>query len=454
MNATPASAGSDERAAAVRRGALRDLVLAVVVLVGFFAVASVVFAPAYGILPLEGDNFHVFSWADRTAASAIYAADPGIYPEWRPLAYLTVWLQYQAVGLSTMGPYVVGNLLLLAACAWLVYYLVLVESGSRFGAIAAALFALTDPRLLYAAVWIVERQSSMACLFGLAALVLSERYAREPLGGVPGLLAAGALLVASALSKEYGLAFAGAIGLHALLRRRYGVAAVAAGAVACYAGFRVLAVQGALRQYCESMGYFFDVRAVCVDGVQPAFLPQALYNAGATLVGSLVPGLFRRDGLIALERMRLLVGLLGCGFAVVGWRTRSALLRTALMVVVANAALNFLLYRDRNQFIAVFAIALAIGAGIPASERWMVRTFGRPVIVRVLLATLLLGAVSVDARRTYRDGVAQRARILGNDPCADTAPGDLLEQQFANRVRARYGLAGHPCGATQAKPGA
>ena len=79
-------------------------------------------------------------------------------------------------------------------------------------------------------VLIEERQSSLACLFGLAAWLTIARAGNDRL--TPAASAGvSLLLLASILSKEYGLAFAGATAAYAIGERRRNLAAAAVAAV-------------------------------------------------------------------------------------------------------------------------------------------------------------------------------------------------------------------------------
>src|SRR5438093_72790 len=80
---------------------------------------------------------------------------------------------------------------------------------------AAALATLLDGRAILATLWILERQSTIAFLAGLGALLLLL----VPLRRRPLAVSICLLLLAAALAKEYGLAFVVAVPLLAWLRR-------------------------------------------------------------------------------------------------------------------------------------------------------------------------------------------------------------------------------------------
>jgi hypothetical protein len=159
--------------------------------------------PVFSLRPFEEDNVYVLAWADATPAARVLAVDPYYYPEWRPAPYATIWLE-QRLAAGRVWPHIVINVGFWIACA-----VVALRLTARFvrlpvAAIAAALLVLTDPRATWTLATIVDRQASMACLFGLIAL--SMLLGHESGRGLRTQLAAGALLLMSALSKEYGLA--------------------------------------------------------------------------------------------------------------------------------------------------------------------------------------------------------------------------------------------------------
>ncbi len=404
--------------------------------VALTALASMVLRPAFNILPFDGDNFYALLWSDRTTLSEVYRVDPAIYPEWRPLAYLSVWGQYRLTGLDTMVPYFVVNLLLLVACAWLVHDIVLRWTASPVGAWSAASLAMTDQRVVSAMTWIIERQSSMACLLGLAAC----RWAADPrrAGRSPvALVGLVALLVLAPLSKEYGVAFAVGFVAYGWAMGRRDLIVPGGVAVALYTVLRLMLVSGATRQYCETMGYFFESRVVCLAGPAPGILGQLVYNVAATLIGSIVPGLFTADGVIAVSGFRLSVGVFSATLAVIGWWRGPHPVRLSLAVLIAVSLLSVMLYRDRNQFLSVFVVAIALGSGVS----WVCHTvpWMKPALVGAL--ALVLAGQSV---RTYRFVEAESIALMRADPC-ESGNGSQRDLDFAIRLKQHLGMSNATC---------
>src|SRR6185295_1256793 len=111
---------NDKPEARSQKQFLAGLVVATV-LVG---VAWWTFADALSVRPLGGDNLYVLSWANRTSLHGLLQVDPVIYPEWRPLAYATIWLQFEWARLDPIASYHVVNIVLWASCAWFVWAIV------------------------------------------------------------------------------------------------------------------------------------------------------------------------------------------------------------------------------------------------------------------------------------------------------------------------------------------
>jgi len=406
------------------------------ILAAFLAVAWLIYAPIFGVAPISGDNFYVLSWVDRAPASSLLAVDPAIYPEWRPLAYLTIWLQYALVGFDRVADYYIVNIALWALAAWLVYRIVLAFTTSDFAAVASGLFVLVDVRAVPPVAWIVGRQGTMACVFGLLAVWLVVRAGARPTSarerGTIGLL-----LAASALSKEYGLAFSGALALHALLERRFDVLRPAVVAVAAYGALRLTLAGGATAPYCQDMGYFFTLKYNrCLDGVDAASLAQMTYNVAATAVGSTLRGVLDTDGRLGIARLSLLLSAVWLCAVVVGWVWHRRASRLGLSILLANAALSVLLYQPRNQVVAICGIGIAAGLGLAAVQS-MPRNRRAAMWAHGALAMAAAGLLSLQAVRTYAEVRSEVARLKHKDPCAQVAEHPELKD-FVDRLDDRY----------------
>lgn len=420
----------------VSQGTALSVTWSIVALLLLCGTACVVFARAFGIQPLDGDNLWVLSWAAHTSVRGLPAVDPAIYPEWRPLPQATVWLQYQWAGIDAMWPYVVVNLALAVTCAWLVLRQALWLTASVPAAALAALLALADARGLWAIIWIDERQNAMACLLG--ALALRHVQVRSAGLRTRDLVLVAALLVASALSKEYGLAFAAGVAVWGLQSRHWRAVATSTASVAAYALVRLAVVGGATHTYCENMGFLFGEQNVCVGSGYALPLGQFVYNAVATAVASVLPGLLSFKGRIDPQWRTLVPGAVIGVFAIIGiWQERR--LWPWAGVVLANAVLNFLLFRDRNQLAAVWVVAGAAAVGAV----WACRMV--PPVWRTRAGALALagGVLLLSMRLHYTRALLDQevAALRRGDPCASVAEG-FGDLETARRVMARYNIAG------------
>src|SRR6185436_8455391 len=133
--------------------------------------------------------------------------DPVIYPEWRPLSFATLWLQYRWQHLDHLGAYHAVNILFWVMCVWIVYQLIVHFTSSRLAAAIVSGLLVTDVRAITAVTNIIERQTTLATMFGLGAIWVVAGDSTKRIG-TGKCVAIGLLCLASALSKEYGLAFA------------------------------------------------------------------------------------------------------------------------------------------------------------------------------------------------------------------------------------------------------
>ena len=399
-------------------------------------VVALIYSPVFGIPPFEGDNLYVLSWADRARPADLLAVDADIYPEWRPLSYATVWLQYRWAELHDVWSYYLVNAVLWALCGWLVFRLVHELTASIAPAIVSAAIVLTSPEIIDSMVLIVDRQTSLACLFGLAVWLMLVRIDRRPPTRLE-CVAVSALLAASAASKEYGLAFAGAVAVSALHARRRQLAMAALAAIAVYGGMRIVFAGGAVAPLCEDQGYFTTVREVCVGRLDPAGASQAVYNVIATAVGSVLPGVFAAFGQVAVSVRWLAMSVLVFLLAVWGWTKGPPPVRLGLLIIGFNALLSVALYRSRNQAAPLCAVAIAAGCG----GQLALSALGRLApsrLTQCLVGALLLTVVSVRGL-VVRELVTNRAVVSSRpDACAQGVP--RPDARFMQRVWQTYHL--------------
>ena len=398
--------------------------------------ALVIYGPLFTTRPFEGDILYILSWADTVQPADLLRVDPLAYPEWRPLAYGTVWLQYRWATIDYLWTYYLVNVLLWTTCGWLVYRIVHVLSGSAPAGFVAAAIVLTSTQPISTLVLIEERQSSLACLFGLAACLVvtsagSSRFTRFEWVSVS------LLLLASALSKEYGLAFTGALAVYALYDRLWPLAAAAITAGGTYAGLRIGFAGGATAPFCEEQGYFLAARHVCFDRFDVPAITQAAYNIVATGLGSLLPGLFSDDGQISISPRWLMTSAILLALALLGWAKGRRPVRIGVLVVCFNTLLSFLLYRSRNHVAAICAVAVATGVGLPIAAVAL-RKFTPSPLVRAMAIVTLVSILSMRAIVTRRLIADRVERSSHPDVCGPDSPD--LDRAFVRRVWRKYNM--------------
>jgi hypothetical protein len=336
-------------------------------------------------------------------------------PAYRPVAYTALWLQEQTTGLR-FTPLFAASLGLVVACALALYALIygLTRSWAAATLLTAA-FAVDD-RWFAVAVWIIERQSSLAALFGVLALLAVHRLAPRP--DRRRLLLAGVflLLLGAALSKEYGLAFAGAVPLFAFAQRLpwRPFVLVSALVAVTYGVLRFAVAGGAAGEYCNNMGYFRTLRAdLCYSSLSGwEQLTQHAYNVGATVVGTFVPPLFDTYGVIDVSRPHVFAVPVGIALlAVVGAVKRPRLALPLLFLVVGNAALNFMVYRERNQIIGMVGLYGAATVGT-AYLMGIAREVRAARIAAVVAFGLAVAWVPAKALKIHKREMAQHERRL------------------------------------------
>jgi hypothetical protein len=384
-----------------------------------------VFAPALGVYPTFVDNVASLSVAERDSLVSLWQGPVfSFQPTYRPVPFSTLWLQGQIADFH-IWTYHLVNVVIWTACGWLVYLLVRPIVGFRLIALVVALAVLFDERAEWNLWVILERQTSLAVLTGVSALLLTLRlasYRRQRLV----LACIGVLLLLSALSIEYGLAFSAAVftaGLVAKPRMRRLVLGVSLAAVVAYAGLRLGLARGTSRDFCESMGYFTQLRPdpTCLSSLSTeARVKQHLYNLGASLVGIVFPSLFSFDGVwepYARERYKLVASFVILALALFGLARRPSATVPFLTLWVANAVLGFYLYRSRNQVVGMIGIYASAGIGAAELVRLML---ARPPYLRQaalalsLVAGVWIAFVGLDASHRLMD-VRQRERNV--DPC-------------------------------------
>ena len=415
-------------------------------------VSIVAYGGAVALHPLHLDNLIYFSlgakpdpWGFFTDSFTTY------FPAYRPLGTFTFWVQYQLQELTT-APYFIFNIGVWLACCVVVYALVQRLTGSRLAGCFAGLFLMLDDRASWVVWNLTERQNAFCCLFGLLALLIilggyGQRHRRLAAAGVF------VLLLAAALSKEYGLVFSAAAVVAALTTRGEGwklVLAASVGAVAAYAALRLGLAAGASQPFCDGMGFFGDRRVVCYDDLDAgARLQQYAYNVGASFIGTFEPSVFDDIGAIAIPGQFGVRGILlpslvavAAGAAALRWPRQVAPLLT---LVVVNTVLSFVQYRTRNQLVAVVGLYVAGGMGLALALRYA-RERADWKVVRVVGIGVLVLLVGVQTARTADSIDHIRTQQAQLDPCKSLRdyPKDI-DRNVVRAMKERYDLPNPRC---------
>jgi hypothetical protein len=341
---------------------------------------------------------------------------------------------------------------------------------------------LVDPRGTTAIKTIVERQTAIACLLGLLALIA---VFAPPVRAGPRMIGVAVflLLLLAGLSKEYGLAFSAAVLVAALLNRSVRskpVALAALGAVLAYAALRWAVVGGTTGDYCDDMGYFEQVRRVCFGHAQTprdvlltggAELAQHAYNIGAAFLGTFFPFLFIGKGALtsSVSVPLAIWSLIVTGLAIAAWVRIPRRTLPFLVLIFANSVLGLALYRQRNLLVGVAGLYAAAGLGAAHAEQWLrtrdVRLARAGIAVAAGVAALWIGYQSLERVNGFQTLHDERARDIvqmmqdnkrvvdKKDPCryltssfaaehAGTAP---ILSTVVHHIKLRYRLPDPSC---------
>jgi protein O-mannosyl-transferase len=144
----------------------------------------------------HGISWGAFVWAWTTTHAGYYI----------PLTWLSHQLDVQLFGMHP-GGMAIENALLHLLNGWLVCRLLGALGGSRLAAFLGALFFVVHPLNVESVAWISQRKTLLAASFGLSAILIYLRRARE--GRPPVDWKVAALLGASLLSKPWLVVFPG-----------------------------------------------------------------------------------------------------------------------------------------------------------------------------------------------------------------------------------------------------
>jgi tetratricopeptide (TPR) repeat protein len=117
----------------------------------------------------QGLNWGTVKWAFTTTEMS----------NWHPVAWLSHVLDVELFGLKATGPHYV-NVLLHAANAAILFFLLLRSTGAVWNSFAAAFLFAVHPLNVESVAWISERKTVLSMFFLLLALAAYGWYARKP----------------------------------------------------------------------------------------------------------------------------------------------------------------------------------------------------------------------------------------------------------------------------------
>lgn len=454
------------------------------------ALAALIVWPAFGfppsIPPFGVDNVYALELGAYSDPASFFSSADQV---WRPITYSTLWAQYEISELDLSAFFSV-NIVLWIVCASLVYALVYLHTQVVLVAAAAAFITLTDERTFSPLVLIIERQTTMACIFGLLAMLVAYRVSQAQRAKMGWLAAIFVLLGLASLSKEFGLAFALGVAAVGFFNRRRELLILGLGVFVAYwvargliGGFDLakggagsVAGSGTSTDtgLCETMGFGANPREVCYENLPLGEqLAQHAWNVGASFVGIFFTPVIQTNGyLLAPDFLAstlggpdyyegftvpsLIVPSVVTALALVAWWKRPATALPLLVIIVANALLCFQYYRPRLVIVGMVALHVAAGLGVaPSLEilKRQLRRFGgrierppRPLRASgpaLLVGLLLLGTVAAvvtraDALAEALDGA--RGNYATRDPCVAVEVYDITK--MPNRLKQEYGLSG------------
>ncbi|MFA7252961.1 MAG: glycosyltransferase family 39 protein [Patescibacteria group bacterium] len=407
----------------------------------FYSFYSAVF-----LKPHDADNLIALSFGLRNPSEFITGSFTSYFPAYRPLAQLIIWFQYQISGVSSSESYFVINILIWLLCAVFVYLIVHNLTKHKVASAAASLLLFLDQRSFNSIIWIGERQSSLAVLFGLAALFVSLRTNRYNIARIFLIMF---LLLAAMLCKEYGIAFAGAIVLIAFTKKKDKGKLILASilSVVIYFVMRfVIASGGGLRNYCEDMGYFQTVAYICYQNLPLMVeIKQHIYNTGASFIGTFMPLAFTDKGQIILSPEIIIH--YAPSFVLALWVTCLAIFALIkqhkkalpfLGLIIFCAILNFMLYRGRNQLVGVTGLSIIFGLGLSGLK---VKKQLIPLFCFVIVFLILL----FPGRRLRNDILEYTALEPSNTYCLQERYPFDINRDVVSNLNQKYNLIFREC---------
>lgn len=413
-------------------------------------VAATTFESALRFRPFQADNLIALSLGARPDPTTFFTGSFVSYlPAYRPLAYLTIWVQYQIVGLR-IGYYSLFNILVWVGCVLCVYAFVYILTRSRLSATIVALLMLLDGRQYAALIWIGERQSTLAVLFGLSALLLTLASCRDKSRYLT-WLGIFLLLLASSLSKEFGLAFSGALVMFLFFTRSKDwkvLSIIAVAAVVIYFAMRLFLAGGAAgADICEGMGFLSSYRVVCYGDLDTgARIQQHLYNVGATFVGTIFPSLFDGAGTLRRASLRSLAfPALVFLMAFLGWAKMPRRTLPMLVLIAFNAVLNFMFYRTRNHLAGMAGLYATAGVGLAYVLSFVRNRRGTGLISATAMCILFIWlhrqtTGQMHSLQSYQNyAAALDACVAAREYAAD------IDRDLVRQIKIKYGMSNPDC---------
>lgn len=402
-------------------------------IISIIFVASGTFSYFQGMAPFGADNLISLSIAARPSLISFFLNPMVDYlPVYRPVSMATLWIQYQIFGVKPEA-YFIFNILIWIGCSLVLYLYVYYITKSRFISFSAAILMLLDFRASEALYWIIERQTPLAILFGsIALLVFIESNNTNALGKSKIILIT-VFLLFSALSKEYGLAFTGALIFSAIcslpVKKWRTPVLIGMMVVTLYFVLRFgVAESDTTFEYCnDRIGYRTKTLSLCyADYDQSVKTKFFLWNSGASFLGTFFPQLFSVNGeWIGLHSnsgvkvyFEFIVSLIFVLMVLASLYKYPKLTLSVFFIIVANAILNFLLYRPRNQLVGLFGYYSLVGVGSYSAWKMLAKYRVRQILTTVFVS-FIIAIVSIRAAGLshYLDTVARFYSEL--DPCED-----------------------------------
>ena len=418
------------------------------------AAGALTFSRALDIRPFQWDNVFSMSVAIEPSPWKLVTEPSGGEPAYRPLALFSIWLQRWSADVDAR-PYFLFNQVSWLGCAFALYALAYLLSRSHIAALVSGLALLFDDRATELLTWIDDRQTSIAVLGGLLALIVVAAPRRHRWPGAA-RFSVFLLLLCAALGKEYGLAFSGAAVAFALAswrERRHDamwVLLVVGGVAGAYFLLRWgLARESLSQDFCQEMS-FFRVRVnqqVCLSQMDVgARAAQFAYNSGATLVGTPMPWLFTWTGAPVWPEFNSWVpvlDILALGLALIGTIRAHRQTLPLLSLVLFQALLSFMLYRDRNHLVGAAGLYAAAGIGLAMLLNDLRGTRAARGVAAAMVA-LLLVVLALNARSLARRLDEERKDAMKIDPCR-WVKDPLVNAETIHRMKLRYGLNNPDC---------